>query len=191
MKRRLVSAGVALLLVVCLTPGLTLAAAAVLDQHNDTADDLILTHGTYAQTFTVGKTGTIKEIALWMYMNSGTENVTVYIEPVASGHPNGTHLASGSATLTTTDAFVAFPVTAHAVTAGEHLAIVFTLSTNANVHTLSGTLYGSGQAGRAGPTRRGGRDAGTPAVGGPGAADQPGRRVWCADVRVREGIDLE
>jgi hypothetical protein len=134
MKRRLVSAAVALLLVVCVTPGLTLAAAAVLDQHNDTSDTVMGTGGNLAQTFKVGKTGKLTEVALWMYTPSGTATINVYIEPLTSGHPSGTHLTSGSATVTMTDAYVAIPVTAHAVTAGQQLAIVFTLSAPAVAH---------------------------------------------------------
>jgi hypothetical protein len=134
MKRRLGTAVAALLLVVCLTPGLTLAAAAVLDQHNNTSDTVMGTGGNLAQTFKVGKTGKLTEVALWMYTPSGTATISVYIEPLTSGHPSGTHLTSGSATVTTTDAWVAIPVTAHAVSAGQQLAIVYTLSAPAEAH---------------------------------------------------------
>jgi len=129
MKHRLLAACAGVLVLACLAPGFASAGAAVVDQKNETSDTILAgTVGAFAQTFQVGKTGSMTGVALWMYAPSGTVNVSVNIDSLTAGHPSGTHLSSGSTSFGTTDAFVFIPMTPFAVTAGQHLAIVFTLS---------------------------------------------------------------
>ena len=115
------------------TPAL---ASAVLDQSNeplDTATNAFGTAANLAQTFTVGKTGTLAIVDLYMDSHGG-QTTTVNIESVTSGMPSGTVLASGSAPVATSG-WQEFTLTSPiAVTSGQQLAIVF---------TAPGGVYGS------------------------------------------------
>jgi hypothetical protein len=115
------------------TPAL---AAGVLDQSNepvDTATNAFSSASNLAQTFTVGKTGTLAVVDLYMDPHGG-QATTVNIESVTSGMPSGTVLASGSAPVATIG-WQEFTLTSPlAVTSGQQFAIVF---------TAPGGVYGS------------------------------------------------
>jgi hypothetical protein len=114
------------LLVIGLTPGLTLAAnPANIDQQNPVGAAQANDGGhTFAQTITVGKTGSFSSVDLWL---GGGGSVTVDIEAVdGSDHPTGAPLATGTGAVAQSAAWVNFAfVTPLAVTPGTHLAIVF------------------------------------------------------------------
>jgi hypothetical protein len=115
------------------TPAL---AAAGLDQSNepvDAATNAFSSASNLAQTFTVGKTGTLAVVDLYMDPHGG-QTTTVNIESVNSNMPSGTVLASGSAPVATIG-WQEFTLTSPlAVTSGQQLAIVF---------TAPGGVYGS------------------------------------------------
>jgi len=135
MKRRLRALGAGLLIAGSLFPAMALAPAPVLattpviDQYQLSIPwEYYLTgwntQSDYAQTFTVGKTGTLMTVALWLFSN-GHVTVDVYIFPLnASGHPAGSALSSGYASVGTTDGFFLFAMQPAYFTAGQRLAIV-------------------------------------------------------------------
>jgi hypothetical protein len=129
MKPRAFAIGAALLLLVLL-PGPSLAASAVLDQHNDgTAVSYNYSHH-LAQTFTVGKTGLLSAVDLYLQSRlAGGGNPTIWIKAIdAAGYPTGAILATGSVPVSHVAGWVAFPIaTPLSVTSGLKLAVVFNI----------------------------------------------------------------
>jgi hypothetical protein len=126
MKRRALALCVGLLLL-CLTPGLTLAilVPSNLDQSNNVGPAQANDGGhTFAQTFTVGKTGLLSGIDL--FLGSGGV-VNVGIKAVdGSGLPTGSELATGTATAPSIAGWVHFSLLVPlGVTSGQQYAIVF------------------------------------------------------------------
>lgn len=138
MRRRLSTLGAGLLIAGSLVPAMVLApapvlaTAAVIDQRSESIPWEWQLTGDYAQTFTVGKTGTLTAISLWVFSN-GHVTVELSIHPLnESGFPNGWPLSSGSSSAVTTDAFLWFSMSPPAYfTAGQHLAIVIHVVPNA------------------------------------------------------------
>ena len=119
------------LLVLGLVPGAALAAPAI-DQHSD---DISYDWGgtgtpTYAQTFTAGTTGTLTSVDLYLDAVSVATTVDVSIEALdGSGYPDGTVLASGSASVPVAAAgWISVSLSAYSVTSGHVYAIVFSLA---------------------------------------------------------------
>lgn len=124
------------LLVVALTPGFVFATSPTVDQENDVGAGNANDGGhTFAQTFTVGATGLMSSVDLWL---GGGGSVTIDIEAVDGSHlPTGPSLATGTATAPTPDGgnWVNFALSVPmSVTPGEMYAIVF---------ATNGFAYGS------------------------------------------------
>lgn len=119
---------------IALAPPPVLATAAVVDQHSESIPWEWLLSGDYAQTFTVGKTGTLTSVAVWLF-SSGHITVDVAIHPLnANGFPTGFPIATGYALAGTTDNFLQFSLPPAAITAGQHLAIVLHVIPNSTYH---------------------------------------------------------
>ena len=133
-----------------LAPGLAQASAApVLDQNNVAHDRTWLLSSSYAQTFKVGRAGSLAGVDLWMFTRSGTSTVTVSIEKVAGkapGHPDGTPLVSKAVAVGTNDDWVHFALAPFNVTAGEYLAIVFSENSAVSARGSVTNKYVSGYA---------------------------------------------
>ena len=135
MKRRLRALGAGLLVAGSLVPAMALAPAPVLattpviDQRQESIPWERLLNGDnapsdYAQTFTVGRTGTLMTVALWLFTN-GAVTVNLAIHPLnAAGFPTGAAYSTGYAPVGTTDGFFLFAMQPVYFTAGQHLAIV-------------------------------------------------------------------
>src|SRR5664280_2914216 len=146
MKRRAL-AFCASLLLVALVPGSTLAISPTsnLDQYNDPAMPLTYFVGStsdLAQTFTVGKSGLLRGVDLYLSL----VGLTASIEATASGHPTGSALASGSGTVSATPGWVhfAFP-TPLSVLKDSVYAIVFNTGDSGKWYGSTDT-YPGGQA---------------------------------------------
>ena len=146
MKRRAL-AFCASLLLVALVPGSTLAISPTsnLDQYNDPAMPLTYFVGStsdLAQTFTVGKSGLLRGVDLYLSL----VGLTASIEATASGHPTGSALASGSGTVSATPGWVhfAFP-TPLSVVKDSVYAIVFNTGDSGKWYGSTDT-YPGGQA---------------------------------------------
>jgi hypothetical protein len=147
MKRRVFGllAGLAIL---GLLPGSAMAAA-VLDQSNGTGGSY--TGGAkFSQTFTAGMSGALTAVDLYLGIN-GTETDSMSIQNVdGSWLPNGTILASTTASVTGSNisnpAWVEFAFTTPTyVTSGTQYAIVVTTA-NAQIYGTTGNAYGGGEA---------------------------------------------
>jgi hypothetical protein len=120
-----------------LAPAPVLATTPVIDQHQESIPWERLLNADnapsdYAQTFTVGRTGTLMTVALWLFSN-GHVTVNVGIFPLnAAGHPFGARLSSGSGPVGTTDGFFLFAMQPAQFWAGQRLAIVIHTVPNAN-----------------------------------------------------------
>jgi hypothetical protein len=134
MKRRALAFGAGLLLL-GLLPGFALAAP-VVDQKSETVSYVWGGSGVanYAQTFTVGMAGKLTGVDLNLQGVEVATTVDVTIQSLnGSGFPNGTHLASGSATAPATTGWVHFALTPMiSVTVGQVYAIVFTINGQPN-----------------------------------------------------------
>lgn len=139
-----------------LASGTALAAAAV-DQSQLVSNNSEL-GALDAQTFTVGVTGQLTAVDLRIETASlATDTATVDIEHVPGtsdpncgplGCPDGTILAHGSASITTTSALVHFTLTTPlAVTAGQHYAIVFVAASGSEGVSIENGPPPSGLAG--------------------------------------------
>lgn len=125
------------ILLLGMLPGSALAGSGgVLDQSNASTETTCYGHADdLAQTFTAGKSGTLTEVDLWMsWDGTGTAAVTVSIENTSSGAPVGPPLATATATVTSTPAWVQFfptpPLTITSLTA---YAIVFAPGSDVNI----------------------------------------------------------
>jgi hypothetical protein len=121
--RRLALAPITAILL-ALVPGSVLALVpGDLDQSN-VLDPMSLGSSTdQAQTFTAGKTGFLDDVEL-MFSGSGT--ITMTIQATTAGLPNGTVLATTTATLVSVDGFVDFVFASPAsVTSGTMYAFIF------------------------------------------------------------------
>jgi hypothetical protein len=139
MKRRALALCAGLLLL-GLMPGSALAASGVLDQSNPSNESTAPCSGgaaenPVAQTFTADKSGTLTEVDLWMFWGgSGTATVTASIENTSSGKPALPALATATATVTSTPAWVQFfPTPLVTITTGTAYAIVFTTGADVKV----------------------------------------------------------
>jgi hypothetical protein len=139
MKRRALALCAGLLLL-GLMPGSALAASGVLDQSNPSNESTAPCSGgaaenPVAQTFTADKSGTLTEVDLWMFWGgSGTATVTASIENTSSGKPALPALATATATVTSTPAWVQFfPTPLVTITTGTAYAIVFTTGSNVRI----------------------------------------------------------
>src|SRR5664280_1373352 len=103
------------LLLVALAPGSTMAITppSNLDQANEPVSGSVAnttsTHDV-GQTFTAGKSGLLSGVDLYMDVTPAV-TVTVHIESTTGGMPSDTVLASGSAAVGTSSAWVHFPLT--------------------------------------------------------------------------------
>jgi len=148
--KRLLSVLAASSLLLGLAQGAVLAAnPAHIDQENDVGSDSANDAGhTFAQTFTVGHAGKLSSVDLWL---GGGGAISIDIEHVdGSDHPDGTSIASGSATAPATADWVNFALgTSISVAVGDRLAIVFTTaegpyvygSNNGDNSYAGGTAY--------------------------------------------------
>jgi len=120
------------LLLLAMVPGPTLAVVATIDQSNVPAAPPPVTNdsGTLAESFTVGQTGLMTAVDLYLITAGGAVSTTVDIRALdGSGHPTGSALATGTVSVDTTGAWINFPfTTALSVTAGQHYAIVVILA---------------------------------------------------------------
>ncbi|MGD0019678.1 MAG: hypothetical protein ABSD62_10530 [Candidatus Limnocylindrales bacterium] len=146
MRCRLLSVlGVILLLSV--TPGSALGAA-TLDQSNTAGPVLFAGGGTYAQTITVGVTGTLTRIDLYVSDSEpGGGKIVVQIEGVrrvAGFPPNSTPVATGLADVST-DGWYTFNLSpAISLLAGGRFAVVASFTGTQGFH-VSGDAYPGGQ----------------------------------------------
>ena len=150
MKRRILALFAGLLLV-ALVPGSTLALVAVVDQSNVPAapPPVTNTSGTLAESFTVGQTGLMTAVDLYLITAGGAVSTTVNIMALdGSGHPTGAALATGTVSVSTTGAFINFPfATALSVTAGQTYAIEVVLGDAGPWwYGDTGNTYGGGAA---------------------------------------------
>jgi hypothetical protein len=138
------AAGVVLLAAL---PGLSLAVPpGTLDQSQDTVTNSIGSEADVYQTFTVGQTGTLTGVQVWMNGN-GESTATVGIQATTSGDPSLTDLATVSAAPPPTAAFVDFILpTGLAVTAGDVLAIRINCGSSTAAWGSATNTYASGQA---------------------------------------------
>jgi len=153
MGRRAVVPCAGVLLLLVLLPGPALAAA-TLDQSNTVTGARWAGAATRAQTFTVGKTGTLTRVDL-VLGETVPAPVTVKIESLdrSTGLPTGTVLSQASVTVGSAPWFEFDLGSPQSFLANAHLAIVFTLDTNGYVAGSSNNAYTRGQAlvaGRAG-----------------------------------------
>ncbi len=125
MKRLALAVAVCLSLLAAL-PGMTLAVPpGTLDQHQDTVSSS-MGGGTWAQIFTVGVTGNLTGIQL--YINGEPGTITASIRATAGGVPTGADLRSIAATSPTTAGWVDFTFASTLpVTSGQVLAIVIVM----------------------------------------------------------------
>ncbi|MGZ6268032.1 MAG: hypothetical protein ACXWNR_05670 [Candidatus Limnocylindrales bacterium] len=147
--RRAVPALAAGMLLVALLPGAAMGSPlppGALDQSNDPAPGAahtIGTPGSIAQTFTVGKTGLLTRIQLYV---NGTGPMTVSVNPTSGGLPTGAPLASSTSGFTSFEGWLDFPFASPvSVTAGVKYAIVFNTGTLAAAWGSLDT-YSGGQA---------------------------------------------
>jgi hypothetical protein len=132
MKGRLSALGAGLLIasslvpVMILGPSPVLATAAVVDQHSESIPWEWSLNGDYAQTFTVGKSGSLSAVAIWLFTGINKHvAVQIAIHPLnASGFPNGFPVSTGTASVGDNDDFMEFSMSPANLTAGQHLAIV-------------------------------------------------------------------
>ena len=154
MKRLALSLAVGLLLV-GLVPGAALAnvpvPAANLDQSNNTQvfDANTFGEGAYygfAQTFTVGKTGMLSGVDLYM-SQSGSSSLTVRIDSLGgSGRPDGNDYAHGSATVGAAAWYHFGFISPFAVTIGQIYVIVCGTCADAIPQGTSADSYTGGYA---------------------------------------------
>ena len=126
MKKRRALALLAGLLLLALLPGSALAVVPI-DQSNAPAapPPVANTSGTLAESFTVGHTGLMTAVDLWLITAGGAVSTTVNILALdGSGHPTGAPLATGTVSVNTTGAWINFPfTTALSVATGQKYAI--------------------------------------------------------------------
>jgi hypothetical protein len=153
-KRRWGTLVAGLLIASSLAPGSLLAPASVrasftfVDQHSESVPWEWLVKGDYAQTFTVGSTGSMTAVALWVFTSPNQHaTVEVGISPLnASGFPMGFPLGTGYAAATSSDGFVTFSLPHFGVTAGQRLAIVFHVLSTCAIRGDSANPYHRGMA---------------------------------------------
>ena len=150
MKHRVLALFAGLLLL-ALVPGSTLAVVGVVDQSNVPAapPPVINTSGTLAESFTVGQTGLMTAVDLYLITAGGAVSTTVNILALdGSGHPTGAALATGTVSVSTTGAFINFPfTTALSVTTGQKYAIEVVLGDAGPWwYGDTGDTYGGGAA---------------------------------------------
>jgi hypothetical protein len=151
LKKRRVLALLAGLSLLALVPGSTLAVVGTIDQSNVPAapPPVTNTSGTLAESFTVGQTGLMTAVDLYLITAGGAVSTTVNILALdGSGHPTGAALATGTVSVSTTGAFINFPfTTALSVTAGQKYAIVVVLGDAGPWwYGDTGNTYGGGDA---------------------------------------------
>ena len=129
-------------------PPRAVADTEVLDQHSDSHSLAWLVKGDYAQTFVVGRTGTLDGVALWIFTEpGGNATVDVQINPVSlAGFPTGTSLSSGGGVVYYADYFHTFRLAPFHVTAGQRLSLVFHVLSNCNVRGDAANPYRWGMA---------------------------------------------
>jgi hypothetical protein len=143
--KRLLPALAAAALLLALSAGSILAANPA---HLDAAQTAVtLNDGghTFAQTIATGHAGEFSSVDLWL---GGSGSVTVNIQAVdGSDHPTGSSLATGTATVPSTAAWVNFNFTVPlSVTVGQHYAIVFDASASTFAYGSDSDFYGPGAA---------------------------------------------
>lgn len=129
-----------------LLPGFALATVpGTLDQSNDPTIYNVSGPATLAQTFTAGLSGPLSSVDLYIRMQPAA-SVNVSIEGTALGVPDGTVVATTSASVSVTEAWVNFPFsTPPNVTSGTVYAIVFSAN-NGDVGASADTAYSGGEA---------------------------------------------
>jgi hypothetical protein len=134
------------LLLLGLMPGSALAKATV-DQQNVVYNAGFGGAQTLAQTFTVGRTGTMTQVDLYI-SESPAKAVTVHIQAVPVTYPFGNDLASGSSASVNAEGWYSFSLfPAMSVTTGQKYAIVFNLGATGDVYgSTSADEYAGGQA---------------------------------------------
>lgn len=139
------------LLLLGLLPGSALATSGVLDRSNPSTDFSPTCSGgapdyPLAQTFTADKSGTLTEVDLWMsWDGTGTATVIASIENTSLGKPVDPPLATATATVTSTPAWVQFfPTPLVTITSGTAYAIVF--NTGSDIHLCTADPYTGAQS---------------------------------------------
>ena len=122
--RRLALAPIAGILLLALVPGSVLALVpGDLDQSSLLIPNSVGSTADQAQTFTAGRTGFLDDVELYF---NGSGTLTMTIQATTAGLPNGTVLATTTATLVSVDGWVDFVFASPAsVTSGTMYAIVF------------------------------------------------------------------
>ncbi|MGD0019115.1 MAG: hypothetical protein ABSD62_07655 [Candidatus Limnocylindrales bacterium] len=140
-----------------LAPAPVRAAFTFIDQHSESVPWEWLVKGDYAQTFTVGSTGSMTAVALWVFTSPNQHaTVEVGISPLnASGFPMGFPLGTGYAAATPNDDFVTFSLPHFSVTAGQRLAIVFHVLSTCAIRGDTANPYHRGIAASRRNTRTG------------------------------------
>jgi hypothetical protein len=132
--------------VTLLAPAPVRAGITVIDQHSETIPWEWILKGDYAQTFTVGRTGMMTAVAVWMFTHP-TATVQVAIHPLnAAGFPTGTALSTGYAGVGNNDNFFKFTLVPFPVTAGQRLAIVLHVLSNCAIRGDTANPYKHGMA---------------------------------------------
>lgn len=134
------------LLLLGLMPGSALAKATV-DQQNVVYDAGFGGAQTLAQTFTVGRAGTMTQVDLYI-SESPAKSVAVHIQAVPVTYPFGNDLASGSSASVNAEGWYSFSLfPTMSVTTGQKYAIVFSLGATGDVYgSTSAGEYAGGQA---------------------------------------------
>jgi hypothetical protein len=146
--KRYVLALVAGILLLVLVPGsATALVPGDLDQHSNLVPNSLGSVADQAQTFTAGRTGSLDDVELYL---NGSGTITVTIQSVSGGLPDGTVLATATAAPAGAAGWVDFAFASPAsVTSGVMYAIVFNTGPDAAVWgTAAGDPdnYSSGQA---------------------------------------------
>jgi hypothetical protein len=146
MKRVAVSVAAGALLLAAL-PGLSLAdPPGTLDQSQNTGTATIGTTADVYQTFTVGITGTLTGVQV--YMNGdGSATATVAIQSTTGGNPSLTDIVSTASVVPAADGLVDFTFsTGVSVTSGDVLAIRINTGASTAAWGSSSDAYVGGQA---------------------------------------------
>lgn len=141
MKRRLLATFTCLFLVAVQAPAPVMAAAPVIDQYSNTVDTSWMLAGKMAQTITVGKTGRLAYLDLWLHGETTTTTIRVSITGVnAAGLPFGLAMAQGWVPLDKSDpaGFAHIMLSQHDFVAGQKLAIVIYPADATMVYKIGG-----------------------------------------------------
>ena len=141
MKRRLLATVTCLFLVAVQAPAPVMATGPVIDQYSNTVDTRWMLAGKVAQTITVGKTGTMAYLDLWLHGETTLTTIRVSITGVnAAGLPFGLAMAQGWVPLDKfePEGFAHIPLSQHDFTAGQKLAIVIFPADSTMVYKIGG-----------------------------------------------------